>query len=56
MDCDHFFLQQNPDLSDDELELLNERAGVREFDGGYQRDYAEFLSWDDWCDSNGRNE
>jgi hypothetical protein len=31
----------------DELELFNERAGIREFDGGLSRDIAERLAEED---------
>ena len=31
----------------DELELFNERAGIREFDGGLSRDIAELLAEED---------
>lgn len=32
---------------DEELELFNERAGIREFDGGLSRDIAERLAEED---------
>lgn len=41
--------QQVAELNADEREFFEERAAIREFEGGLSRAEAEILAWQDLC-------